>query len=123
METLRPGSIILGSTQPARLREWYLKVLAPERAGDMPASAHGGEGPIHLDGFILVIEGRDDIDAQNPQPGRVLVNFHVNNFDAAENQLQAAGVQWLLPVADRPSGRFGTFADPDGNRLQIIQFM
>lgn len=122
MATLKPASIILGSTQPARLREWYLKVLAPEQAGVMPASAHGGEGPLHLDGFILVIEGREDIDAQNPQPGRILINFHVDDFDAAEKQLQAAGVQWLMPVAARPSGRFGTFADPDGNHLQIIQF-
>lgn len=97
-------------------------MLAPERAADMPASTHGGEGPIHLDGFILVIEGRDDIDTVNPQPGRTIVNFHVADFDAAEKQLQAAGVEWLTPVADRPSGRFGTFADPDGNRLQIIQF-
>jgi hypothetical protein len=86
MATLKPASIILGSTQPARLRDWYLKVLAPEQVVDTPDSAHGGEGPIHLDGFILVIEGRDDIDAQNPQPGRVLVNFHVEDFGAAEKQ-------------------------------------
>jgi hypothetical protein len=26
------------------------------------------------------------------------------------------------PVAERPSGRFGTFVDPDGNDLQVIQF-
>jgi catechol 2,3-dioxygenase-like lactoylglutathione lyase family enzyme len=115
MATLKPGSIVLGSTQPEKLREWYLKVLAPEQAGNE-------EGFIRLDGFILVIEGRDDVDAQNPQPGRVLVNFHVDDFDAAEAQLTAAGADWFLPVADRPGGRFGTFADPDGNLLQIIQF-
>lgn len=122
MATLKPGSIVLGSTQPEKLREWYLKVLAPKQVGDGPASAQGDDGPIHLDGFILVIEGRDDIDAHNPQPGRILVNFHVDDFDAAEAQLQAAGVEWSLPVADRPAARFGTFADPDGNLLQIIQF-
>lgn len=121
MPTLKPASIILGSTQPGRLREWYLRVLAPEQATGVPAAEHG-QGPIHLDGFILVIEGRTDIDDQNPQPGRLLVNFHVDDFDAAEKQLQAAGVQWVVPVADRPSGRFGTFADPDGNLLQVIQF-
>ncbi|HVV11774.1 VOC family protein [Amycolatopsis sp.] len=114
MTTLKPGSIVLGSTQPEKLREWYLKVLAPEQTGN-------GEGPIRLDGFILVIEGREDIEARNPQPGRILVNFHVDDFDAAEAQLKAAGAGWSLPVADRPGGRFGTFADPDGNLLQIIQ--
>jgi predicted enzyme related to lactoylglutathione lyase len=51
----------------------------------------------------------------------MMLNFHVDDFDAVEAQLQAAGVDWLSPVADRPSGRFGTFADPDGNYLQIIQ--
>src|SRR5437868_7048857 len=107
MTTLKPASIILGSTQPARLRQWYLNVLAPEKAAEMPASEHGGEGPLHLDGFILVIEGRDDVEARNPQPGRHLVNFHVDDFDAAEQQLRAAGVDWVLPVAERPSGRFG----------------
>lgn len=52
----------------------------------------------------------------------MILNFHVDDFDAVEAQLQAAGVEWLVPAADRPSGRFGTFADPDGNYLQIIQF-
>jgi catechol 2,3-dioxygenase-like lactoylglutathione lyase family enzyme len=122
MTILKPASIILGSRQPDRLREWYRKVLAPESAVDGAAPAHAGEGPLHLDGFVLVIEGRDDVDARNPQPGRVIVNFHVDDLDAAQRQLEAAGVQWSEPVAERPSGRFGTFVDPDGNLLQIIQF-
>jgi len=108
-----PGSILLGTTRPAELREWYRKALAPE---------YGGEGPINLGGFLLVIEERDDVDTKNNEPGRMILNFHVDDFDAVEAQLQAAGVEWLFPVADRASGRFGTFVDPDGNYLQIIQF-
>jgi len=52
----------------------------------------------------------------------MILNFHVDDFDAIEAQLQAAGVEWLVPAEDRPSGRFATFTDPDGNYLQIIQF-
>jgi uncharacterized glyoxalase superfamily protein PhnB len=52
----------------------------------------------------------------------MILNFHVDDFDAVEAQLRAAGVDWITPVADRASGRFGTFEDPDGNYLQIIQF-
>ncbi|WP_425567834.1 hypothetical protein [Nonomuraea dietziae] len=48
----------------------------------------------------------------------MILNAHVDDFDAVEAQLRAAGVEWLVPVADRPSGRFGTFADPDGNYLR-----
>ncbi len=113
MITPRPGSILLGTTQPTQLRDWYRRVLAP---------AYGGEGPIDLGGFLLVIEHRDDIAAKNNEPGRIILNFHVDDFDAVQAQLLAAGADWLDPVADRPSGRFGTFADPDGNYLQIIQF-
>lgn len=113
MTTPKPGSILLGTTRPEELRAWYRSALAPD---------YSGEGPIDLGGFLLVIEGRDDVDAKNEQPGRFILNFHVDDFDAVEAQLRAAGVEWAFPVADRPSGRFGTFADPDGNLLQIIQF-
>lgn len=108
-----PGSILLGTTRPAELRDWYRKALAPD---------YNGEGPISLGGFLLVIEQRDDVEAKNNEPGRMILNFHVDDFDAVEAQLKAAGVDWSTPVADRASGRFGTFEDPDGNLLQIIQF-
>ncbi|HEV3382590.1 MAG TPA: VOC family protein [Trebonia sp.] len=113
MTAPRLGSILLGTTRSAELREWYRKVLAP---------GYEGEGPINFGGFLLVIEQRDDVSATNNEPGRMILNFHVDDFDAVEAQLQAAGEDWLNPVADRPSGRFGTFVDPDGNYLQIIQF-
>ena len=113
MTTPTIGSVLLGTTRPTELRQWYGSTLAP---------GHEGDGPIDLGGFLLVIEQRDDVEAKNNQPGRMILNFHVADFDAIEAQLQAAGVHWLTPVTDRPSGRFGTFADPDGNYLQIIQF-
>ena len=111
MNAPRPGSLLLGTTRPQELREWYRTTLAPESAD---------EGPIDLDGFWLVIEGRDDVDDRNSQPGRMILNFHVDDIDAIEASLQAAGVEWITPVEERPSGRFGTFVDPDGNYLQII---
>lgn len=113
MNAPKAGSILLGTTRPAELRDWYRKVLAP---------GHTGDGPIDFGGFMLVIDQRDDLAAKTKEPGRMILNFHVEDFDAVEAQLRAAGVEWLVPVADRPSGRFGTFADPDGNYLQIIQF-
>jgi predicted enzyme related to lactoylglutathione lyase len=52
----------------------------------------------------------------------MILNFHVDDFDAVEARLRAAGVDWIAPATDRPAGRFATFADPDGTYLQIIQF-
>lgn len=112
MTTLKPGSILLGTTRPAELREWYRKALAP---------SHTGDDAFDFDGFLLVIDQRDDVDTKNNEPGRMILNFHVDDFDPVEAQLQAAGVEWLTPPADRGFGRVGTFVDPDGNYLQIIQ--
>lgn len=113
MVTTKPGSILVGTTRPEEMREWYRKALAP---------GHEGDGPIDLGGLLLVIDGRDDVQPKNDEPGRMILNFHVEDFDAVEAQLREAGVEWLSPAEDRPAGRFGTFADPDGNYLQIIKF-
>lgn len=112
MATPVPGSVLIGSTRPAELRDWYRRALAPESEG---------EGPIDFGGFLLVIEERDDVGPKNNEPGRIILNFHVDDFDAVAAQLESAGVDWLVPHSDRPGGRFGTFVDPDGNYLQIIQ--
>jgi hypothetical protein len=109
MTTLKPGSMLLGTTRPAEMRAWYIKALAPEFTG---------EGAIDLGGFLLVIDGRDDVETKNNEPGRAIINFH---FDAVSAQLNAAGVEWIS-VEDRAKGKFGTFADPDGNYLQIIEW-
>ena len=50
----------------------------------------------------------------------MIINFHVDDFDALQAQLNAAGVEWIS-VEDRAKGKFGTFADRDGNYLQIIE--
>lgn len=112
MTTLTPGSMLLGTTRPAEMREWYIKALAPEFTGD---------GAVDLGGFLLVIDGRDDVEAKNNDPARAIINFHVEDFDAVKAQIDAAGTEWLADD-DREKGRFGTFTDPDGNYLQIIQW-
>ncbi|MEJ3657965.1 VOC family protein [Actinomycetes bacterium KLBMP 9759] len=112
MTTLKPASILLGTTRPAEMRAWYITTLAPGFTGD---------GAIDLGGFLLAIDGRDDVEAKNDEPGRMIVNFDVEDFDAVQARLIAAGVEFIS-VADREKGKFGTFADPDGNFLQIIQW-
>ncbi|MEU4525447.1 VOC family protein [Amycolatopsis sp. NPDC024027] len=106
------GSILLGSVDPDRLREWYRAALAPW---------HTGSGFIHFGGLDLLIDGRDDVAAVNSEPGRVVINFHVDDARAIAAHLDTVGVTWLVPLEERPNGLFATFTDPDGNVLQIIQ--
>jgi predicted enzyme related to lactoylglutathione lyase len=82
---------------------------------------HTGDGFIHFDGLDLLIDGRSDVAATNAEPGRVVVNFHVDDARATAAHLDSIGVTWLVPLEERPDGLFATFTDPDGNVLQIIQ--
>ena len=104
-------SILIGTTQPERLREWYRSTLAPD---------HIGDGPFDFGGFRLVIDGRNDIASRTQESDRLILNFNVDDFDAVAAQLAACGVEWIAPPEVRKTGRFATFADPDGNYLQIV---
>ena len=104
-------SILIGTAQPERLREWYRATLAPE---------HVGNSPFDFGGFRLVIDGRTDIASRSQESDRIILNFAVDDFDTAAAQLVERGVEWVAAPEVRKTGRFATFADPDGNYLQII---
>jgi predicted enzyme related to lactoylglutathione lyase len=113
------GSILLGTTNPRRLRDWYAAALGPEGGPfnevtpTMFAASFGDVG--------LLIDGRDDVTDKNPEPGRVILNFHVDDARATAARLNDQGVTWLVQLEDRDGGLFGTLVDPDGNYVQIIE--
>jgi predicted enzyme related to lactoylglutathione lyase len=115
------GSILLGTAGPQRLRDWYAAALTPGDSGEgltevtptMFAATFGDVG--------LLIDGRDDVADKNPEPGRVILNFHVDDARAIAARLSDLGVTWLVELEEREGGLFGTLVDPDGNYVQIIQ--
>ena len=106
------GSILLGSTNPERLQAWYQAALALQ---------HTPDGFMIMGGVNVLIDSRDDISDTNPEPGRVILNFHVDDAQAVAAHLNTLEVAWLVPLEERSDGLFGTLIDPDGNYIQIIQ--
>jgi predicted enzyme related to lactoylglutathione lyase len=108
------GSILLGTTDPARLREWYRQAfgVAPD-----------GDGFLRLGGVGLLIDGRDDVAPVAAEPARVIINLHVDDARAVAERLEELGVPWVaaLEYREQAGAWFGTFADPDGNHVQIIE--
>ncbi len=108
------GSILLASTDPARLLDWYERAL--------------GVSPDH-DGFLrlgevgVLIDARDDVADRTAEPGRVIINVHVADAKEAAGRLDELGVNWIAPLEYREGAGawFGTVQDPDGNYLQIIE--
>jgi hypothetical protein len=113
MTTTALGSILVGSTNPDRLRSWYRAAFAP----DQPE-----EGTLNIGGVLLVFEERTDVADKNPEPGRAIVNFHVEDAHAAAAHLNDIGVTWIAELEQRSAGIFATLLDPDGSYVQIIEF-
>jgi Glyoxalase-like domain len=79
------GSMLLSSTNPARLREFYAAALSPkvERTpGDGP-----GYDVLDFGGFYILLDTRDDVGERNPEPGRVILNFDVEDARATAAEM------------------------------------
>ncbi|OEV05379.1 VOC family protein [Streptomyces oceani] len=112
------GAIVLGSTNPERLWEWYRTAFAPE------AKPEDGVLALELAGnTYLIFERRDDVAPGTAEPGRLLVNFDVTDIHATERWLnQELSVRWVRPVTDMDGEAYlATLEDPDGNYVQIVQ--
>lgn len=109
-------SILLASTDPARLRTWYAAALEPTEDTEVDQYR-----VLKFGAFHLLIDSRDDVSDRNPEPGRVILNFDVADARAVAARMTDLGTSWLAELEDRDGSLFATAIDPDGNYVQIIQ--
>lgn len=110
------GSILLASKDPERIRGWYASVLPPDT--DEAIEQYRMLG---YRGFFLMIDSRDDVAGAAAEPGRMILNFDVEDARSVAGRIDSLGGGWLAPLEDREGSWFGTALDPDGNYVQIIQ--
>ncbi|GGP02725.1 VOC family protein [Nonomuraea glycinis] len=110
------GSMLLASTDPKRLRTWYVTALEPAEETDVESY-----GVLRFGDFHLFIDTRTDIGDKNPEPGRMVVNFEVPDARAVVARMNDLGVTWVAELEDRDGSLFATAMDPDGNYVQIIE--
>ena len=112
------ASILLASTNPKRLRDWYTEAFSVE-AERTPGD--DGYDVLNFGGFYVLIDTRDDVGDVNPEPGRIILNFDVADARATAARLTDMGARWLAELEDRDGNLFATAIDPDGNYVQIVQ--
>jgi predicted enzyme related to lactoylglutathione lyase len=110
------NSILLASTDAERLHAWYAAALEPEE--DTKAD---GYRVLTFGGFHVLIDSRTDVSDENPEPGRVILNFDVTDARTIAARLDDMGAEWVAELEDRDGSLFATATDPDGNYVQIIQ--
>jgi predicted enzyme related to lactoylglutathione lyase len=109
-------SMLLASTDPDRLGNWYATVFEPQE--DTKVDQYR---VLRFGDFHLLIDRRDDIGDHNPEPGRAIVNFDVDDARAIVGRLEELGTSWVAELEDRDGSQFATATDPDGNYVQLIQ--
>jgi predicted enzyme related to lactoylglutathione lyase len=110
------ASLLLASTDPERLAAWYAEALQPTDNASVATYRMLRFGDVYL-----MIDSRDDIGDANPEPGRIILNFDVDDARATAARIDRLGATWLAALEDRDGSLFGTAIDPDGNYVQIIQ--
>lgn len=105
-----------------KLSNWYCEVL------DYELVLKSDEKPVWIikspDGTFMEMMQKDE----NARPTRTILTagishlaFRVTNLQQAIDQLDKAGVKWLSEIVPAiGGGKLRTFADPEGNVLQVV---
>ena len=59
------------------------------------------DGFLRLGDVGVLIESRADVSARNPEPGRVIINLHVEDAQATAKHLDELGASWVAALEYR----------------------
>lgn len=109
-------SIQVASSDPRRLFSFYRDVVQLTPQPEMgQAFALGPAGHLHI------VE-HSAVSGAAKEPARAILDLHVGNIDAEHARLEAAGVTFSRSKGvEFWGGIISTFADPDGNIVQLIE--
>jgi predicted enzyme related to lactoylglutathione lyase len=107
------GSLLLGSSNVAEMRNWY------HRAFDAKENAMGA---FELGAVQLFIEAHSEVHGSAQEPARCVLNLDVDDCRALAEHLRALGTRFVRDVEQEPFGLIATVTDPDGNYVQLIEW-
>jgi predicted enzyme related to lactoylglutathione lyase len=111
------NSILLGTDNAPRLKEYYTKVLGePMYSDDSYSTWVIGNG-------ALSVGAHSEVHGSNDQPGRVIWNIECDDVKAEFARMRDAGaivVREPYNFEQAPDTWIATLADPDGNYFQLM---
>ncbi len=112
------GGVFFKSRDTGALGDWYRKWLhmpidpqfggASLKPGDMPAGGFTVWGPF-----------KDDTSYFNPSDRPFMINFVVDDLDAALRQVSEGGATVIDEILEEDYGRFAWFIDPEGTKIEL----
>ena len=116
------NSILIGSENPDRLKEYYTKLFGK------PIFEEGGYFGWQLGSGFVTFGPHDQVKGKNTTPGRMIWNIETGDVKSEFNKLKAAGATvvkepYQMGEAPGQEGWITTFSDPDGNYFQLMSPM
>jgi predicted enzyme related to lactoylglutathione lyase len=114
------NSILIGSENPQRLAEYYMKLFGK------PAWEEGGYSTWQLGSGSITVVPHDQVKGKNAHPGRVIWNVETPDVRGEFERLKAAGatvVQEPYRPMEATDMWVTTFSDPDDNYFQLVSPM
>jgi predicted enzyme related to lactoylglutathione lyase len=116
------NSILIGSENPQRLKDYYTKLFGT------PVMDDGGYTGWLLGTGFLTIGPHDQVKGKNTAPGRLIWNIETPDVKAEFQKLKAAGatvVKEPYQMGEAPGEDMWitTFSDPDNNYFQLMSPM
>lgn len=113
-------AVMIYADDPAVLSRWYathLGIRTERNASDGNYYADGGVQDVAT-GHCVQFGIYSTSDQLRPARGALMVNYRVEDFDAAVNDLRANHIP-LTDITEEECGRFAHLCDPEGNPIEI----
>lgn len=114
---LNLNSIMIGTTQPKPLAEFYEKVLG--KPAQMVDETNGFYGWQAGTAYFSVLNHSEMI-GHTKDPGRVIFNFETAQVKEEFERVKALGATVIREPYEMGGGLIATLADPDGNYFQFV---
>lgn len=114
---LNLNSIMIGTTQPKVLADFYEKVLSePAGYADETYGFYGWQ----LGTVQLAILNHSEMGGRTKDPGRIMINFETTQVKDEYERIKALGATVIQEPYEMEGGWIATIADPDGNYFQLV---
>ena len=114
------NSILIGSEDPKRLKDYYAKLFGK------PTMDDGAYFGWQLGSGMVSIGPHSEVHGKNPQPGRLIWNIETPDVQGEFERMKAAGaivIKEPYTFDEAPGYWIATLADPDDNYFQLTSPM
>lgn len=109
------SSLMIGTSQVKEMAEFYHKVIG--RPADMD---EGGWYGWQIGKCFLTIGEHSEVHDKAKEPQRIIINFETKEVQEEFDRIKAIGATVIAAPYGMGDALIATFADPDGNYLQLM---